>query len=446
MRVSSDQIKKALDFATEAHQNQTRKGRDVLFVTHPIRVYELISEYTEDENVLCAALLHDVVEDTEKTMEDIEENFNPMILGYIKELSEIKAGNKEATWYQRKKLQIKKIPTLSENALLIKLADKISNAEDLEKLFLEKGKLNFNDFNQKDPKLQQWYYFDCYEAFEKYCPTSFRPLLKQYEKALEKAFEKSYSEYLISEKFFDGREGYYHFLESIDKKAKEIKEKLDTKRRTGPLMIEMIGSPSTGKSALLSNIAHLLENHDIKVKLVREKDLVFTLEEMENYSNYMTSLQNSPFDVVLLDGAITHKRIALMQAYEQKQFSVYDTVEYLNYFENLEKQLDGEVAIYDDSMEILKRKYRFGLSISTKDLEEKEAIDNYNELLKATVFTFEHPVLEINYGDGNQYWRNIMATNFILDTVSDAIEKDFVKPIEQDTKIYYKKYNPKDNQ
>jgi guanosine-3',5'-bis(diphosphate) 3'-pyrophosphohydrolase len=120
----------ALKFASEKHILLKRKDVEgTPYIHHPIRVTELICRVGKivDVTVLSAALLHDVIEDTDATEGDIIERFGAEVAGIVKEVTDDKSLDKE----KRKELQILHAPHLSHNAKLIKLADKICNVKDI---------------------------------------------------------------------------------------------------------------------------------------------------------------------------------------------------------------------------------------------------------------------------------------------------------------------------
>lgn len=120
----------ALKFASEKHILLKRKDAEQTpYIHHPIRVAELICRVggVYDPIVLSAALLHDVIEDTETTKEEIIERFGEEVAGIVKEVSDDKSLGKQ----KRKELQIQHAPNLSYKAKLIKLGDKISNVKDI---------------------------------------------------------------------------------------------------------------------------------------------------------------------------------------------------------------------------------------------------------------------------------------------------------------------------
>ncbi len=121
---------RALNFAAHKHQHQRRKGRDQLpYVNHPIRVAEILWRVgaVRDMPTLVAALLHDTIEDTETSTEELEMLFGAEVLALVLEVTDDKSQPKAT----RKQLQIEHAPYLSDRARLIKLADKINNVYDV---------------------------------------------------------------------------------------------------------------------------------------------------------------------------------------------------------------------------------------------------------------------------------------------------------------------------
>ncbi|MFZ5940513.1 MAG: HD domain-containing protein [Bacteroidota bacterium] len=125
----SEHFWKALEFATEHHKFQRRKGYNrVPYINHPVKVAALLAQFGEmDTVILCAALLHDVLEDTPATSDQLTGLFGEEICSIVLELTDDMSLPK----YRRKKLQVEHAPFLSEKAKKIKIADKTSNMSDL---------------------------------------------------------------------------------------------------------------------------------------------------------------------------------------------------------------------------------------------------------------------------------------------------------------------------
>lgn len=117
-----------LEMATHFHRKQTRKSNGDPYIIHPISVANLICNVGNVDHpvILSAAVLHDVVEDTEATLIDIEK-ISPAVASIVAEVTD----NKSLSKVERKKLQVKNAPGKSYGAKLVKLADKLNNLEDM---------------------------------------------------------------------------------------------------------------------------------------------------------------------------------------------------------------------------------------------------------------------------------------------------------------------------
>ncbi len=123
-------ILQALAFAARKHRDQRRKDHHASpYINHPIALADILVNEggVTDIDVICAALLHDTIEDTETTVEELEQAFGATVAGIVVEVTDDKALPKA----ERKRLQIEHAPHLSDAARLVKLADKISNLRDL---------------------------------------------------------------------------------------------------------------------------------------------------------------------------------------------------------------------------------------------------------------------------------------------------------------------------
>jgi len=121
---------KALNFAAHKHTRQRRKDAESSpYINHPIALSHLLANEgnIDDINVLCAAILHDTIEDTHTSFAELVENFGKPIALIVNEVTDDKSLPKA----ERKRLQIEHAPHLSYEAKLVKLADKISNLRDI---------------------------------------------------------------------------------------------------------------------------------------------------------------------------------------------------------------------------------------------------------------------------------------------------------------------------
>ena len=121
---------RAVAFATEAHRGQVRKGADAdPYISHPLAVVAILADEAQiaDWVTLCAAVLHDTVEDTGTTHGELVERFGREVADIVREVSDDKRFDKQV----RKDLQIAHTAYASPRAKLVKLADKIANMRDI---------------------------------------------------------------------------------------------------------------------------------------------------------------------------------------------------------------------------------------------------------------------------------------------------------------------------
>lgn len=121
---------KAASFAAQKHKNQRRKDVDASpYINHPLSLAHILASEggVSNPTVLAAALLHDTVEDTDTTFEELELEFGSEVASIVAEVTDDKSLDKA----ERKRLQIVKSSAKSHSAKLVKLADKISNLRDI---------------------------------------------------------------------------------------------------------------------------------------------------------------------------------------------------------------------------------------------------------------------------------------------------------------------------
>lgn len=153
-------IERAIGFALEAHKGQKRKGKDRAYILHPLEVLAIVGSMTEDEDVLAAAVLHDTVEDTGTTPEDIEKEFGPRVRALMMAESEDKMPDSPApdTWQARKEATLQHLKKDGRDVKLICLGDKLANLREIARDYADLGDKLWQRFNQKCKKQHAWYY------------------------------------------------------------------------------------------------------------------------------------------------------------------------------------------------------------------------------------------------------------------------------------------------
>ena len=153
-------LTKAITFATKKHEEQKRKGTDIPYIVHPLEALSIASTITNDENVLAAAVLHDVVEDCGVSLKEIKKRFGEEVARLVAADTEDKRENEspKSTWKIRKQETLNQIEKMDKNNKIIVLADKLSNMRAIYRDYDLFGDGLWQKFNCKDKKEQKWYY------------------------------------------------------------------------------------------------------------------------------------------------------------------------------------------------------------------------------------------------------------------------------------------------
>ena len=150
----SNIIFKAIEFTTKAHSGQFRKGTKIPYLIHPFGVAKILIEQNCSEEVIAAGILHDTVEDTHTTVEDIRNSFGEKVAALVEGASE---PNRQDPWEKRKRHTIDYLKTAPMDVLLIACADKLDNIKSTREDYEKCGESIWSRFN-RPKKNQKWYY------------------------------------------------------------------------------------------------------------------------------------------------------------------------------------------------------------------------------------------------------------------------------------------------
>ena len=166
-------IEQAIIYAANAHVGRLRKGTKLAYIVHPMETMMITARLTNDVNTIAAAALHDVVEDTEYTYNDIKQAFGETVANLVSEESENKreGQDKTVTWRIRKEETILSIKDKTLEAKKIMLADKLSNLRASLRDYRVTGIKMWEKFNMTDPAQQKWYYTSVLGALSELCET-----------------------------------------------------------------------------------------------------------------------------------------------------------------------------------------------------------------------------------------------------------------------------------
>ena len=154
-------LNKAIIYAVEKHAGQLRKGTQIPYIVHPMEVLALLNEMRADMTVIIAGVLHDTVEDTSATIDDIIREFGEDVAELVGNHTE----DKSKTWFQRKSQGLRELAEGSFDLKCLVLADKLSNVRNMHRDYMIEGDEYWDRFNAPFEK-QAWYYNGAVKALE----------------------------------------------------------------------------------------------------------------------------------------------------------------------------------------------------------------------------------------------------------------------------------------
>lgn len=170
-KLKSEDVLIALDLAIDAHKGQKRKGTDIPYIKHILDVYEILRNENIDNETLIIGILHDTVEDTTTTLEDIQWWFGDYVRFGVECESEDKTIN---NYFERKKEHIDRIKQAPINIQLVNCADKLANITDIIDDYNKIGEDVFKRFKQGKTGILKYYDYailnyklNGFETFEK---------------------------------------------------------------------------------------------------------------------------------------------------------------------------------------------------------------------------------------------------------------------------------------
>lgn len=159
-------ISKAFQFASMAHEHEFRKGTTVPYIVHPLDVFSILLKNGAGEDLAIAGLLHDVLEDTSRTKEEIRKDFGANVSSLVEGASEredltkgVSNEEKKKTWKLRKSEKIQKVRTSGRDLRLLICADKLANIRDLIEDLRSDGESTWKKFNASKDE-ESWYYHE----------------------------------------------------------------------------------------------------------------------------------------------------------------------------------------------------------------------------------------------------------------------------------------------
>jgi myo-inositol-1(or 4)-monophosphatase len=168
-------VSEAIAFAVQAHDGMRRKKSDAPYVLHPMEAAVIVGTMTDDQRVISAAVLHDVVEDAGVSIDEIEAKFGKRVRDLVASETEDKRADlpPAETWRVRKEESLQVLASTDDtDVLILWIGDKLANMRSIYRDWKIEGDRFWQRFNQKDPKQQAWYYQSIVELTKKLAHTS----------------------------------------------------------------------------------------------------------------------------------------------------------------------------------------------------------------------------------------------------------------------------------
>lgn len=158
--LDTELLDRAIVFAVRAHAGTERRGKGFPYIVHPLEAVEIVATMTSDQELLAAAALHDTVEDTDVTIEEIRTEFGDRIASLVASESDVTPSgvSEEQSWHARKLAAINRLEQASHDEKIVALGDKLSNMRAIARDYTVQGDRLWSLFHAKDRSDHEWHY------------------------------------------------------------------------------------------------------------------------------------------------------------------------------------------------------------------------------------------------------------------------------------------------
>ena len=439
---------KAKKFAIKAHMGQVRKSEpDKPMIVHPISVGMLLEEYGYDDAIIAAGYLHDVIEDTKYTIDDIQREFGEEIADLVMSASE---PDKSLSWEERKTHTIEETKNMPLRNKVVICADKINNLEDIMIMSQKNGEKDFSSFKRGEDQ-QRWYFENIYNSLisgedEKL------PIFRRLKETIDIVFYDKDNPYIRDIIFSDNIE-YYEQLKKLHAQKVELQRLKALCLTVKPFVIEFCGTPRTGKTTTIHNLYDFLKKGGFKVAIVEEfttskyykEQIKAELDKMnlsdrnlaiaENVYNQLLQAIDSDREVIIVDRSINDRQIWNYIRYTKGDMPESTYYSSRERFRDLSKQLiDFLVITYASPLESLKRDYNSSLALEARSFLNEQNIGDYNAALKALKELLESSVDNLAILDTTNMNMNDVSVE-VASQMMTAMRKKYLTTFKRENKI-----------
>lgn len=435
-----DMKEKAKLFAINAHKGQIRKSdKEKPMIIHPINVANILSEYGYDDNVVAAAYLHDVIEDTKYTKEDLLKEFNEDIVSLVLGATE---EDKSLSWEERKTITIDKVKDLDLRHKVVVCADKISNLEDMRIIFEVNGKRDFSAFKRGFDK-QKWYYTEVYNSLI-YNEDKDYAMFSRLKLLIDDIFNDNKHDEL-ERKIFEGREDEYNKLIRLHYRKQEIYKMISVLDKNKPYVIEFTGTPRTGKTTLMNNLYDFFKKggfttstleefttsqrykKEIYPKLKDEYKSVINTEIPKYVLENLNIAIDKNNDIILIDRSLFDRMIWMDRLYNKNGVTEREYNDYIDkYTKIINDKIDIVIGLYTDSLTSLRRDYTANASLEKRTFLSEDNINEYNNsLMNMKKLSNKENINFYLFDTTDKSERDISFE--VLDTILTDMRKKYIK-------------------
>ena len=158
--MNTNLVDKAIVFATKAHHGTERRGKSFPYIIHPLEAMAIVATMTSDPELLAATVLHDTIEDTDTTYDDLQREFGTRVADLVAAETDMRqnADGHELTWRERKQRDMDNLKASTREVKTIALGDKLSNMRAIARDYKVVGDRLWLMFHEKDKATHAWRY------------------------------------------------------------------------------------------------------------------------------------------------------------------------------------------------------------------------------------------------------------------------------------------------
>ena len=194
--IDSTLLDKAIVFAARAHKDTERRGKGFPYIAHPLEAMAIVATMTNDQELLAAACLHDVLEDTDVTYDELKNEFGKRVADLVQAESDEVFDNmsQSDSWKMRKQIAMDHLAKAPRDVQMVAMGDKLSNMRAIFRDYRDIGEDLWLRFHVTDPRLHEWHYRGLAEALKNLSNTE---AYQEFMYLIEQTFGKKYGEFHV---------------------------------------------------------------------------------------------------------------------------------------------------------------------------------------------------------------------------------------------------------